>query len=55
MVDFDTLTASLESRGYHVERTIHTPENAGTAEFVVDGKLISLEEARKLLEDAQSK
>ena len=53
MVDFDTLIASLETRGYQVERVIHTPANAGDAELVIDGKLVSLEDARQLLEDSQ--
>ena len=55
MIDFDTLIASLEARGHQVDRVINTPANAGIAELVVDGNLISLEDARQLLEDAQSK
>ena len=55
MVDYDILVTSLEQRGFHVERVINVPSNAGTAELVVDGKLITLEEARQLLEDAKPK
>ena len=49
------MVGSLEQRGYHVDRVINVPANAGTAELMVDGKLITLEEARQLLEDAQPK
>ncbi len=55
MVDYDLLIASLQQRGYHVDRVIEVPSNAGTAELVIDGKMLSLEEARKLLEVAEPK
>ena len=55
MVDYETLIASLQQRGYKVNHAIEVPSNAGTAELMVDGKLISLEEARQLLVDAEPK
>ena len=53
MVDYETLIASLQQRGHTVNHAIEVPSNAGTAELMVDGKLISLEEARELLSDAK--
>lgn len=55
MVDYTTLVASLENRGFKVEHVMDVPSNAGTAELTIDGKVVTLEEARQLLEDAQSK
>lgn len=55
MVDYDTLVMSLRSLGYNVERVIEVPANAGTAELVVDGKVIPLEEARRLIAAAEPK
>ena len=55
MVDYETLIAALEQRGYLVTHAIEVPSNAGTAELMVDGKLITLEEARLLLADAEPK
>ena len=55
MVDFDTLVASLRHFGHHVERVIEVPQNAGEAEFVVDGKLLSLADVRQLLVDDEAK
>ena len=50
MIDYDTLINSLQERGFHVEHVIAVPSNAGTAELMVNGKLITLDEARALLE-----
>ncbi|MGI4829291.1 MAG: hypothetical protein ACRYFU_14015 [Janthinobacterium lividum] len=55
MVDYETLIASLQNRGFKVEHVMAVPSNAGTAELMVDGKVVTLEAARQLLEDAQSK
>lgn len=55
MVDYDLLVASLQARGYKVDEVIRTASNAGDAELRVDGKLITLEEARKLLADTESR
>lgn len=55
MIDFETLVTSLQERGYNVERIIEVPENAGKAELVVDGNLITLAEARQLLVDSEPK
>lgn len=49
MVDFDTLVAALRQRGYRVDRVFEVPENAGGAELVVDGQLLTLAEVRQLL------
>ena len=54
MIDFDTLIASLKRYGYNVERAIEVPENAGEAEFMVDGQPLSLAEVRALLEEAEA-
>ena len=55
MVDYELLIASLQQRGFKAEHAIEVPSNAGTAEVMVDGKLISLEEARQLLTDTEPK
>lgn len=55
MVDFDTLVQSLNNYGFAVERVFEVPSNAGDAELIVDGQLISLSEARQLLADAEFK
>ena len=55
MVDFQILVASLEQHGHTVEQVIEVPKDAGDAELVVDGKLITSEEARQLLADAESR
>lgn len=53
MVDFDTLIAALHGRGYTVDHVIELPENAGEAELTVNGKVLTLAEARQLLVDAE--
>ncbi len=55
MVDYDVLIAVLRSNGHTVEHVIEVPSNAGTAELTVDGKVITLEQARQLLVDAEPK
>ncbi len=55
MVDFQVLIASLQAHGHTVERAIETPKDAGDAELIVDGRLLTLEEARQLLSDAEAK
>ena len=55
MVDYETLIAALQQRGYNVHHAMEVPSNAGTAELMVNGKLITLEEARELLADAEPK
>lgn len=52
MIDYDTLVASLRMHGFAVERVIHVPENAGDSQFVIDGKLFTLEEVRLMLAEA---
>lgn len=55
MIDFDTLVASLRRYGFTVERVFEVPENAGEAELIVDGKVLTLAEVRQLLADAEAK
>ena len=50
MVDIDLLVKMLRRYGYTVESVIPVPENAGEYELNVDGNLIPLEIARRLLE-----
>jgi hypothetical protein len=50
MVDTDLLVAALRQHGHTVGHVISVPSNAGNYEFEVDGKLLSLEEARLLVE-----
>ena len=55
MIDYETLVAALEQRGYKVGSVVEVPSNAGTAELTIDGKVLTLEQARALLENAQAK
>jgi hypothetical protein len=50
MIDIDLLVQVLRKRGHTVEGIIPVPENAGDYELNVDGNIIPLEEARRLLE-----
>jgi hypothetical protein len=50
MVDIDLLVDVLRRRGHSVESVFHVPENAGEYELIVDGNIIPLIEARRLLE-----
>jgi hypothetical protein len=50
MVDIDLLVRALRKRGHSVESVIPVPENAGEYELSVDGDIIPLELARRLLE-----
>jgi hypothetical protein len=50
MVDTDLLVGALRKHGHTVGAVIHVPENAGEYEFDVDGDIITLAEARSLLE-----
>ena len=51
MIDIDLLVQVLRKRGHTVETVIPVPDNAGEYELSVDGNIIPLEEARRLLED----
>lgn len=55
MVDFDTLITSLARYGYNVERVIEVPANAGEAELIVDGQVLTLAAVRQLLADAEER
>lgn len=49
MVDTDLLANQLRAYGHTVTHYYKVPDNAGTYEFVVDGNILALEEARALL------
>jgi hypothetical protein len=49
-VDTNLIVTQLRDRGHSVGHTIPVPENAGSFEFEVDGGLLSLSQARELLE-----
>lgn len=55
MIDTGLIVDTLRRRGHTVESVIPVPDNAGEYEFLVDGNLLSLEEARHLLEQDQAK
>lgn len=55
MVDIDLLVQALRTRGHTVQDVRGVPENAGSYEFVVDGKSLNLEEARRVLELDEAK
>jgi hypothetical protein len=55
MVDTDLLVAVLRQHGHTVGHVIPVPSNAGNYEFEVDGTLLSLEEARLLVESDEAR
>jgi hypothetical protein len=55
MVDIDLLVKMLRRYGHTVESVIPVPENAGDYELSVDGNLIPLELARRLLDQVPMK
>ncbi len=54
MVDIDLVVQALRGRGHTVESIIPVPENAGDYELSVDGILMPLLDARRLLEQDES-
>jgi hypothetical protein len=50
MVDIGLVVQVLRDRGHRVGNVIPVPDNAGNYEIDVDGNLLTLEEARHLLE-----
>ncbi len=55
MLDVDLLVTTLKNFGHTVGHVNSIPENAGSYEFEVDGKLITLAEVRALLDDEAAK
>jgi hypothetical protein len=56
MVDIDLVVHELRRFGHTVGPVISVPENAGEWELTVDGNLLPLEEARRVLaEDEERK
>ena len=49
-IDVDLIAKLLRERGHTVGHIIPVPDNGGEYEFEVDGNLLSLTEARGLLE-----
>ena len=50
MIDIDLLVQALRLKNHRVEDVTSVPANAGGYEMSVDGVVLSLEEARALLE-----
>jgi hypothetical protein len=50
MVDIDLIVQSLRANGHTVEDLHHVPPNAGEYEMIVDGTVLNLEGARRVLE-----
>ncbi len=55
MVDIELLIQALRNAGHRVEDVHHVPENAGEYELTIDGAVLNLEEARRLLEQDEPK
>jgi hypothetical protein len=55
MVDIDLLVQALRKRGHTVETAFSVPENAGEWELSIDGNLLTLEQARHVLELDQTR
>ena len=54
MLDIDLFVSQLRSHNHTVESVIPVPENAGEYEFLIDGQVLSLAEARLMLESDQA-
>ncbi len=54
MVDIDLLVLELRRHNHTVGTVTSVPENAGGYELSIDGNLLSLEEARALLEEDEA-
>ena len=55
MIDIDLLVNQLRNNGHSVDSVIPLPENAGLYEFIMDDHLITLDEARLILEQDQER
>ena len=55
MIDIDLLVKVLRRHGHRVGSVIPVPDNAGDYELNVDGNLIPLIEARRLLEQEDAR
>jgi hypothetical protein len=55
MIDIDLFVAALRKKGHTVEHVFSVPDNAGEYELTVDGNVLTLEEARALLEQDEAK
>jgi len=55
MIDIDLLVNQLRNNGHSVDSVIPLPENAGLYEFIMDDHLITLDEARLVLEKDQER
>jgi hypothetical protein len=49
-IDIDLIAQTLRDHGHTVGHIIPVPDNGGEYEIEVDGNLITLDEARELLE-----
>jgi hypothetical protein len=54
-IDTDLIVQTLRRKGHTVGHIIPVPDNAGEFEFEVDGGLLTLSEARALLEADEAK
>ncbi len=50
MVDIDLLVNALRANGHTVEDLHHVPPNAGEYEMIIDGTVVNLDGARRILE-----
>jgi len=55
MIDIDLLVQQLRAKGHSVEGVHQVPPNAGEWEFIIDGRFLNLEQARRVLELDDSK
>lgn len=55
MLDEELLAAALRSKGHTVAHIHKISDNAGEYEVEVDGRVLTLEQARALLEDETAK
>ncbi len=51
MVDIELLANALRAKGHAVDHAHKIPDNAGAYELSVDGQVLTLDQARALLDD----
>jgi hypothetical protein len=55
MVDIDLIVGELRAHGHTIEDLHHVPPNAGEYEMIIDGTVVNLDGARRILDLDQAK
>lgn len=55
MVDIDLIVQKLRAHGHIIEDLHHVPLDAGEYEMIIDGNVVNLDGARRVMEQDQAK